>query len=138
MARMPSRTQRGPGLLERLGQVGSFLAGLAAIGALIYVGGQTESLRDSVDLQTRALEFENRPYLFVDIFPRVVEKLEGGWELYLCADLIYKNVGGMPASNIETEVHIYNNAVKTDDFERYKEWHIKEHGYFPVITTVFP
>lgn len=131
-------------VVTRLAEIGTAAAGFAAVIALLFLYGQNARLTDSINLQTKTLELENRPYLYVDIQPAVSEKPERHpdgseyWNLYLGAKLVYKNVGNTPASNIKTEVHMYNNADKVDDAQRLEEWYVKLFGYFPKPTTVFP
>ncbi len=121
------------------------VSAIAAVIALFLILGQNLRLTKSINLQTKTLELENRPYLYVDIQPGVSEKPEsrsdgGGeyWNLYLGAKLVYKNIGKTPASNVKSELHMYNNADKVDDAERLEEWYIDQFGYFPRPTTVFP
>lgn len=109
----------------------------ALIISVAVSGSQTSLLRGQIEL-------ENRPYLYVDIQPAVSEKPEKQrdgteyWNLYLGAKLVYKNVGKTPASNVQTEIHMYNNADKVDDAKRLEEWYVKLFGYFPKPTAIFP
>ncbi len=121
------------------------VSAIAAVIALFLIWGQNTRLTESINLQTKTIELENRPYLYVDIQPSVSEKPEprpdgGGeyWNLYLGARLVFKNVGKTPASNIKTELHMYNNADKLDDATRLERWYLDQFGYFPRPTTVFP
>jgi len=87
---------------------------------------------------------ENRPYLYVDVKPAAYDVINdhpdgsGHYELYLGASLVYKNVGKTPACNIKTELHMYNNAVRTDDAKRLEEWFVNTLGARPKVTAVFP
>ncbi len=95
-------------------------------------------------ISSKQLELANRPYLYVDIVPSASVKMAKSpdgkeyEDLYLGAKLVYKNVGKLPACDIKTEVHMYNNADKGDDAKRLEEWYVKEKGYFPRPTTLFP
>lgn len=93
----------------------------------------------------RSFELENRPYLYVDISPLAFsnrEKLpntDGDYDnLYVGAELIYKNVGKLPACNIKSEIHFYSDVDEGDNFERLKQWYRQTFGYFPEPTTIFP
>jgi hypothetical protein len=92
-----------------------------------------------------SFEMENRPYLYIDISPLAFshrEKQIGSEKeydnLYVGAELKYKNVGNLPACNIKSEIHFYSDMDKGDNFERLKNWYIEEFGYFPAPTTIFP
>jgi len=93
----------------------------------------------------RSFELENRPYLYIDISPLAFshrEKQPGNNEeydnLYVGAELKYKNVGNLPACNINSEIYFYSDIDKGDNFKRLKDWYIEEFGYFPEPTTIFP
>jgi len=130
--------------MSKLAEYGTAAAGIAAVVALFLLAGQNSSLTKSIDLQTKTIELDHRPYLYVDIQPSVTEKLskrpDGSdyWDRYLGAKLVYKNVGRTPASNIKAELHMYNNGDKVDDAARLEEWYINEYGFFPKPATVFP
>lgn len=93
----------------------------------------------------RTFELENRPYLYVDIEPVVFshrEKIPNTNEeydnLFVGATLKYKNVGKIPACNIESNIYFYSDVDKGNNFDKLKDWYIEEFGYFPEPTTIFP
>jgi len=105
---------------------------------------QTNTLIDQTNIIKKSFEVENRPYLYLNIVPLAFsrrEKQEDGTEydnLYLGGKLTYKNVGKVPASNIESTIYFYNDADEGNNFERLKNWFIKERGAFAEPTAVFP
>lgn len=114
------------------------LLSIATLIMAISILGQTNILK-------RSFELENRPYLYVDISPIAFsnrEKQPNGNEeydnLYVGAELLYKNVGKLPACNIKSEIHFYSDIDEGDNFERLKQWYREEFGYFPEPTTIFP
>ena len=115
----------------------SGLASLATLGSLWFLIIQTKT-------QIRQVEMENRPYLYVDVKPAAYDVINdhpdgsGHYELYLGAALVYKNVGKTPACNIKTELHMYNDAVRTDDAKRLGEWFVNTLGARPKVSAVFP
>ncbi|MFA5197887.1 MAG: hypothetical protein WC437_05720 [Patescibacteria group bacterium] len=125
---------------------------LATFFMALFIAWQSLILRDQssvIKVQTgiikKTFELENRPYLYVDISPLAFsnrEKQPGSDEdydnLYVGAELTYKNVGKLPACNIKSEIYFYSDVDKGDNFERLKKWYIEEFGYFPEPTSVFP
>ena len=114
------------------------------IGVAIAIFSQSVNLNRQTDIIRRSFELENRPYLYVDISPvtlSVREKAEDGHEydnLFVGADLKYKNVGKLPACNIKSEIHFYSDVDIGDNFERLKKWFIDNYGHFPEPTSIFP
>ena len=129
---------------ESLGHIATVASAAVAAAALLFLVGQLKTQVSSTNTQILSVELENRPYLYVDIVPGASVKKTmraDGTEyddLYLGAKLIYKNVGKLPACDVKTEMRMFNNADKVDDAKRLEEWYVKEFGYFPKPTTIFP
>lgn len=106
---------------------------------------QTDNIEQQTNIIKRSFEIENRPYLYLDITPLAFsnreKQLDSNEEydnLYVGAELTYKNVGKLPACNIKSEIHFYSDVDQGDNFERLKKWYMDVFGYFPEPTTVFP
>lgn len=106
---------------------------------------QSININRQTHIIQRSFELENRPYLYIDISPLAFsnrEKLPNTNEeydnLYVGAELTYKNVGKLPACNINSEIHFYSDMDEGDNFERLKQEYREEFGYFPEPTTIFP
>jgi len=132
------------GIIKRwltFGNVGILLTAIMAFAILvqsIHIGNQTNIIK-------RRFELENRPYLYMDLVPLTSLQREKDQKtgkendnLYVGARLIYKNIGKLPACNIQSEIHFYSDKDPGDNFERLKKWYIKEYSYFPKPTTIFP
>lgn len=121
------------------------LSAIATAFTVVYIARQTNSIFRQTTIIKRSFDLENRPYLYVDISPLAFsnrEKAPNSNEeydnLFVGAELIYKNVGKLPACNIKSEIHFYSDRDEGDNFERLKKWYIEEFGYFPEPTAVFP
>ncbi len=93
-----------------------------------------------INVLKRQVESEYAPRLYIDVIPdafSVVEK-DGSENIHLGGKLIYKNVGKVPARNIKTEIHLYDNIDKNDGFARWKDEHIKKWGSVPEPNLIFP
>src|SRR3989338_8847408 len=130
--------------LNNIVAIVSIAASLATIFTVHFLSRQVEFQLQQVKLQREQMELENRPYLYVDVDPVAFEALQRRtdgseyYDLYLGAHLTYKNVGKTPACNIKTELHMYNDAVKTDDAKRLDDWFVNTLGARPKVTAVFP
>ncbi len=118
---------------------------LATSAMAIFILIQSIGINTQTKIIKKSFELENRPYLYVDISPLAFsnrESIPNSNEeydnLYVGAELIYKNVGKLPACNIKSEIHFYSDVDEGDNFKRLKQWYIEEFGHFPEPNTVFP
>lgn len=121
--------------------IGIFIT--ATMAACILV--QSINISNQTNIISRSFELENRPYLYMDLSPLAFLHREKhpdtGKEydnLYVGAKLTYKNVGKLPACNIDSEIHFYSDKDLGDNFKRLKNWYIEEYDYFPEPITIFP
>lgn len=125
--------------------IATVAAAIATAIAARFVGRQTASLETQTTIIKDRGKIENRPYLYVDIKPRAFSKKENRKEnneeyenLYVGATITYKNVGRLPACNINTDICFYIDTSEEDKYKDFKKWYIRQHGNYPEPSSVFP
>ena len=122
---------------EKWVAIGTILAAIVGIFALIFVGTQATHLSRQLKLQAETFELEHRPYLYLHIPPGEVRfwrnDVEGGW--FAGGDLRFRNVGKDPATIRNTQYMVASDRRGVIDFIG---WFEKEFGGFPDIKVVFP
>jgi hypothetical protein len=124
--------------------IGTILAALVGIAALVFIGYQASQLKASVDLQGKQIQaqgeefrLERRPYLYlhlpldeVRVWRNVKERAWFGG-----GNLRFRNVGKDPATITETSYMVASDVAGSVDFVG---WFEEAYGGFPDIKTVFP
>jgi len=124
--------------------IGTILAALVGITALLFIGYQASQLKTSVDLQRKQIQaqaeefkLERRPFLYlhlpldkVGVWRNVAERAWFGG-----GNLRFRNVGKDPATIIKTRYMVASDVAGSVDFVG---WFEKAFGGFPDIKTVFP
>lgn len=119
-------------IITPVGSIGSFMAGIGAVVAIVFAGIQFSLMTDSNKLQKEIFYLEKRPYLYVNLVPdfgyndQIKDVFGGG-------NVVFKNVGQIPASNIETTFNVGTERGEIN----LKDWFVKELGGFPEVKTVF-
>lgn len=131
-------------LFRHIATYATALAAIATATAAIFVGRQTKLLEEQTIILKDRGKIENRPYLYVDIKPRAFseksyrgENKEEYDNLYVGATLTYKNVGRLPACNINSDIRFYVDTSEEDKYKDFKKWYIRQHGNYPEPSTVF-
>ncbi len=97
---------------------------------------QTTAIKTQTDIMKDSFALEKRPYLYVDIKPKVKGYDENG-NFFAGVEITYRNEGLLPANNIKTEMKIGNDS-SCKGLSDITEWYEEIYGSYPYVTSVFP
>lgn len=84
-------------------------------------------------LQLKQLQLDKRPYLSIDITPRL---WTNGENYFFGGNLFFRNEGSFPASDITPE-YLVSNDIDNENVD-FKKWHNDTYGAFPDVKIVPP